>query len=299
MEIQAFLDKMPNDTILTFETYDGSGQVVHPDVFWVSDSLLLALTPYPLFMADYENPSLFFTKNGKNYSIPRGIHNPLIEKPKTGYNCDPDIFIDGNGKLNLFYLEVLNDSIQSLKKIVFENDFTYKNSNIFTYNPKNGDDFVLSPASIYSKDKFELFYIKLSDKQKNTIKYSSFKDLESISNRGFKTLPLNLPNDFTPWHLDVVKHQDYYYLLINGYYGKQAEWNSNQKENYTLYITKSKDLKNWTNIGNVLHRKNVPIENLKYLYRSSALITEKNFGIWYSFVENDNVWKIGFKKIKR
>jgi len=295
---QAFLDKMPADTLLTFETYDASGQVVHPDVVWKDNSIYLALTPYPLFMSDYENPSLFESLDGKKYTIPKGIHNPLVEKPRIGFNCDPDMYVNEDGKLILFYLEILNDSMQSLQKLAFETDLSFKKSTVFSYNPKKGDDFILSPSFISEQGNLDFFYVKLSDKEKNTIKYKRIKDTESLTNQNFSTLPIKFPSDFTPWHVDVVKHNEYYYLFINGYYGKQAAWDSALPENYTVFVTKSKDLKKWITLGNVLNRKNVPVDDLKYLYRSSALITDKEIGIWYSFVNLKNEWKIGFKKVK-
>ena len=54
----------PDLRVLTLETFDGSGQAVHPDVAltpvaWAPDQIQLFATPYPNGDASKENPSLY------------------------------------------------------------------------------------------------------------------------------------------------------------------------------------------------------------------------------------------------
>jgi len=87
-------DRLPLRAI-DLTTYDGSGQVVHPDIAWPTPEGLdgrprLAITPYPWGNANYENPSLFAGGGLDSWMVPDGVTNP-IEKPSGGYLSDPDI----------------------------------------------------------------------------------------------------------------------------------------------------------------------------------------------------------------
>ncbi len=96
---------------LDLETYDGSGQVVHPDVtVWPGDPdpLRLAITPYPGGNAAYENPSLFAGDDGRTWTIPAGVQNP-VERAKSGYLSDPDLVYDSHSAtLALYYRQVVS-----------------------------------------------------------------------------------------------------------------------------------------------------------------------------------------------
>ena len=91
---EALPDRLPLRAI-DLTTYDGSGQVVHPDIAWPTPESLdgkprLAITPYPWGNANYENPSLFEAGGLDMWTVPDGVTNP-IAKPSSGYLSDPDI----------------------------------------------------------------------------------------------------------------------------------------------------------------------------------------------------------------
>jgi Bacterial Ig-like domain (group 1) len=97
-------------------TYDGSGQVVHPDIAhvpeaWGEGPMRLAVTPYPEGNANFENPSLFAGADGVAWTVPSGVVNPLVRPDVGSYLSDPDIVFDpdagaGAGELRLYYREV-------------------------------------------------------------------------------------------------------------------------------------------------------------------------------------------------
>ena len=100
--------------LLALETYDRSGQVVHPDVapsatigaypFW------LAITPYPGGDPHFENPSVFQSANGRLWQVPAGLTNPAF-LPRTGYLSDPDVLFDAvEGRLWMYYRQVVGDA---------------------------------------------------------------------------------------------------------------------------------------------------------------------------------------------
>lgn len=89
-------------------TYDGSGQVVHPDLvldasgfgghqFW------LAFTPYPGGNAGYENPSLVTGDARPSWVVPDGVVNPIVPPPVGGHWSDPDIVLDATTGVLRYY----------------------------------------------------------------------------------------------------------------------------------------------------------------------------------------------------
>lgn len=96
-------------------TYDGSGQVVHPDFAqlpgsWTGDPLRLVATPYPAGDAAFENPSLFTGNTGIDWFVPARVTNPL-EKPDAGYLSDPDVVYDpDDGELRIYYRKVTTEN---------------------------------------------------------------------------------------------------------------------------------------------------------------------------------------------
>src|SRR3954462_11775058 len=75
--------ELPDDEIqpLAFRTYDGSGQVVHPDIVQLPATRsgprrVLAITPYPGGDASIENPSIFSSDYADAWRVPSGLSNP-------------------------------------------------------------------------------------------------------------------------------------------------------------------------------------------------------------------------------
>jgi hypothetical protein len=96
---------------LRLDTYDGSGQAVHPDhvalpASWSLGSQALAVTPYPNGDAHFENPSLYAGDDGDLWTVPEGLVNPLVQ-PREGYLSDPDALYDPDtGELWVYYRQV-------------------------------------------------------------------------------------------------------------------------------------------------------------------------------------------------
>ncbi len=99
--------------LLTVATYDASGQAVHPDIVrghGAATGFWLALTPYPNGNSTYENPSIFRSKNATDWSVPKGVANPLAQPPVGGYLSDPDLVIDADQSLWMYYREVVGNT---------------------------------------------------------------------------------------------------------------------------------------------------------------------------------------------
>jgi hypothetical protein len=92
-------------------TYDGSGQVVHPDYAPSSAGPFqypghLAITPYPFGNPRWENPSVFAGGSPLTWLLENGAPNPILT-PSAGYLSDPDlVYVAETGELWLYYRQV-------------------------------------------------------------------------------------------------------------------------------------------------------------------------------------------------
>jgi hypothetical protein len=113
-------DALPFDQIrsLVTPTYDGSGQVVHPD-YAASPAgpgapHHLAITPYPFGDAHEENPSLLGGESFDHWHLTAGTPNPVV-LPSSGYLSDPDlVYLSETHELWLYYRQVTSDNIVQL-----------------------------------------------------------------------------------------------------------------------------------------------------------------------------------------
>ena len=108
-------------TPLDFATYEGSGQVVHPDYAATpaggfGRQFHLAITPYPYGNPSLENPSLFEADRRDQWTVSDGVTNPIV-RPGAGYLSDPDlVFVPELGELRLYYRQVTTDNIVLLSR---------------------------------------------------------------------------------------------------------------------------------------------------------------------------------------
>jgi hypothetical protein len=100
---------------LALSTFDGSGEVVHPDhaitPAW-SFGHELAITPYPNGNANFEIPSLFSSPTGQQWLLAPGVPNPVIPRPAVGYLSDPDLVsLPETGEVYLYYRQVTDHNL--------------------------------------------------------------------------------------------------------------------------------------------------------------------------------------------
>jgi hypothetical protein len=108
---------IPIDSLvpLPLTTFDGSGQVVHPDVMFLPHSwdggsarLAMAITPYPYGDPRQENPSLYMSDGGAGWTALAAGKNPVVT-PTAGYFSDPAlVFDDASHELRMYYRQVAN-----------------------------------------------------------------------------------------------------------------------------------------------------------------------------------------------
>lgn len=114
---------MPFDQLapLDLTTYDGSGQVVHPDYAATPAGAFgrpfhLAITPYPYGNPSFENPSFFDAGQRDQWSVSPGASNPVV-RPDAGYLSDPDlVYLPEAGELRLYYRQVTTQNLVLLTR---------------------------------------------------------------------------------------------------------------------------------------------------------------------------------------
>lgn len=101
-------------------TYDGSGQLVHPDVAVFPDGFAghdfwLAATPYPNGNANLENPSVF-TDDDRRWVVPPQVRNPLVAAPQSpAHNSDPDLVFDPSSNRLRMYYRLTKDNTDDIR----------------------------------------------------------------------------------------------------------------------------------------------------------------------------------------
>ena len=100
--------------LASLDTYDGSGQAVHPDAVvtpagWGGWRSHLVVTPYPGGDAAFENPSIYVDigESAPDWRVPIGVSNPLVHPDVSAYLSDPDQLYDpATNEIWLYYRQV-------------------------------------------------------------------------------------------------------------------------------------------------------------------------------------------------
>ncbi len=286
---------LPDDCFLNIPTYDGSGEVVHPDIIEMSSAFqykyYLAFTPYPYPDNKKENPSILVSNNGYDFIEQVNGMNPIVNEPQVGYNNDPDFIYDKfNQEFLLTYQEtVLNDC----QKIVFlksKDGVEWREVGQIDQNHYGSDidDFSVSPTLVQTDSSIYLFIVNLSSST-DKINFLMSDNGEDWDYNDKHTINFNASNDFQPWHIDIVTGDNKYYMLISGYYN---DWSHQD-----LYLATSEDLLNWDfQQEPIIKHSEVPY-NLRSMYRSTGLVQNDSLAIWFSYIDNDTKYRMAFQKV--
>lgn len=102
-------------TQLTIPTYEGSGVLIHPSVYYTPSGFggkryWLTATPYPGDDNAFENPSIWYSDDGDTWTVPVGVTNPVVPHPGgSSYNSDPHLVRGPDELLYLFWRAALDN----------------------------------------------------------------------------------------------------------------------------------------------------------------------------------------------
>jgi hypothetical protein len=251
---------------LVIPTYDGSGQATHPDVLVERDpagqvQVTMAMTPYPFSDRRIENPSLVVSRDGMAFSPAPGAPSPLVPPPPYDHNDDPDLRRDPRtGEYELLYLESLRPNRQTLVALRSRDKIAWTRRDAIVYDLTHPGPFMVSPAAIDDGGATHLFYV------------------DTITNRlahlvSAAPVALDL-GAVKPWHVDVVRGETGFAMLISGY---DASF-----EHQNLYLATSPDLATWTLRPQPLLAYTDPSLGATSLYRSTGVVDHGTLIVWYA-----------------
>ncbi|MFL0246269.1 hypothetical protein [Candidatus Clostridium stratigraminis] len=272
---------------LDIKTYDGFNQPMHPDVLFISSGFhgfnyWMAYTPYPYENDDFENPCISVSNDGLKWITPNGLKNPIAPPPKDvltgGHFSDTDLIFDNNelsvyyvyNKKNVlgpskFYRSTSGDGINwSKPQLIYQ-----------CKNPISG----YSPAVIKENGIYKMWYIS----EGNIMSYVTSKNSLDWSSR--ETCKIKIPG-WTSWHINVIKSNIGYEGLLTA--------RKNQEGYTALFYIKSTNGIDWTASENPTIYPSANGWDSHNIYRSSFIIQNNQYRVWYSACDYNNKWGIGY-----
>lgn len=275
-------DQLPLDIIqpLTLQTYDGSGQTVHPDFVatspeWAHGGPYLFITPYPNGNANFENPSLYQSDDLVAWSAPAGVANPIVPQHE-GYNSDPDaVFVPERNELWLYYRQVTSEN---LIRLTTSADGVHWSTPTTVAHAPNHE--IISPSVVRrAPDEWLMWAVNgnvgcsgatASVELRRSTNGTDWSAPEPVS--------LSQPGVY-PWHIDVqwIASRGEFWALFNGKTAGSCTTGA-------VYLATSRDGVQWTTFPSpVLARGALP-ELRDVVYRSTLSYDPASDAvtIWYS-----------------
>ena len=296
----AMPDRVPLRAI-DLDTYDGSGQVVHPDVAMgpfegIDDGARLAITPYPGGNPLFENPSLY-VRNGRDWSVPAGVTNPLVTPTTGGYLSDPDIvWADDVREFWLFYRQVttVNDIL-----VIRSSDGVRWSAPKLVVRAPNHD--AVSPTVVRRAPNDWLMWTVNSGQYgcgstTTTVELRRSTDGEAWS--APSTVSLTQAGVF-PWHIDVqwIASLGEYWAVFNGKTAGSCTTGA-------VYFATSPDGLTWRTFQAPLLRRGAIPEFADIVYRATFAYEPKRdvVSFWHSgarYTQAGYEWRAGFERLRR
>lgn len=263
---------------LSLTTYDGSGQVVHPDVIFLPHSwdggtarLAMAITPYPYGDAHQENPSIFVSESGLDWKLPTAAANPVVWPTKPGaYLSDPALVFDPSAhQLWMYYREVV-DSDNVVRFTTTSDGVSWSAPLELVRVPSHG---LVSPTVVRRAANDWMMW-SIDGGRAGCSDSTAYVDVRR-SDDGIDWGPptrvvLNQPGGY-PWHIDVkwVGALQQYWALYN-------LKSPGSCVTPAVYLATSADGVQWTTYRNPVLQRGVIPELSDVVYRSSFIYTKSD-----------------------
>lgn len=280
----------PAPRMLAVETYDGSGQLAHPDVVRVDDAetpFWMAATPYPFSDEKVENPSVWRSHDGLRWEEPAARVNPIVPRPPFDHNSDPDLTVRDGGFL-LYYLETQRreyrpDSLhfQRLRVAVSEDGITWKGTSPALEWDLDRDPLYVSPAFVEAPEGDRLYLVDSGTGEIVWLPVRGLKTLGAPAGR----LELGLAG-VTPWHVDV-------FPVRGGWVALVCAASPDVDGEFALWIGATTDLDAWRFRPEPLLRPGPELLDTALVYRSTGLVAEGRLAVWFSARTTAGRWFVG------
>jgi hypothetical protein len=300
VDANALPDRLPLRRI-DFATFDGSGQVVHPDVVMppfdgLDDNPRMAITPYPGGNASFENPSIFVGEARDTWRVPSGLTNPVV-KPSGGYLSDPDmVWLADRHEFWLYYRHVNADNEILVASSTDGVRWGASRSVVRVANHQ-----AVSPTVVRRTPTDWLMWTVNSgpagcSSASTTVELR--RSADGLSWSPPTTVALSQPGVF-PWHLDVqwIPALGEYWAMFNGKVAGSCTTDA-------LYLATSPDGLTWRTYRSPVLRRGAIPEFADVVYRATFTYEADRdlVSIWYSGARSSTrgyEWRAAYERRRR
>ena len=273
---------------LDIPTYDGTGQVVHPDIFFdgTIGKYVLAFTPYPFTDDSHENPCVAVSDDGIRFYEERPGLNPLAPPPEKDHNDDPDISLH-DGVYGLVYLETVRPDYQDVVLLRSRDRLSWERRVLYRQEPAGkSDDLIVSPAVIWTGEGCRCFFVMGNYGRGHRILATGpAAGLEGLDFAGAAPVQVKgIPEGLMPWHLDVFPDGEGGWVMLLCLVAPDGDGKGGR---YFLHAARSRDLADW---------KLYPAPVLRNCYRSSGFVRDGILYIYFSSNFWGDEWRTGLYK---
>jgi hypothetical protein len=192
---------------LKLATFDGSDQLVHPDVArvprgWAPARRFLAITPYPGGDITHELPSVYQSGDASEWDPPAGVTNPIV-RPWKGYLSDPDLVFEPTRRELWLYYRHVNRRNSVFLTVSSDGAHWSKPERILSA-PNHQ---LVSPAVVrVAEGNWHMWAVNAGTigckSQTTSVEHRTSTD--GIRWSQPEVVNVSGPNELPPWHIDVI-----------------------------------------------------------------------------------------------
>lgn len=266
---------------------------VHPRVIWDATKKygyewIMAFTPYSRSDDQYENPSIVVSNNGKKWTVPVGLANPIVDPKQPGilHLSDTDLFDNGT-ELEMWYRESDKAALPRVSRLmrVKSTDCVNWSTPEVVFDFGTGG-YGYGSSSVVMRNGYELYYrehMNLNSEgyvlQKATT-YGNWSPRQAV-NFDFG----DMWKEYISWHIEV-NYIDGVYYCLNHAAKDGAHYDGK------LFLFESIDGVNFGNVKLLMAKSDVGFDNSN-LYKSSMVKWGNQWWIYYSAFDKDGGNRIG------
>ena len=267
---------------LVLSTYDGLGEVVHPDVVrvprgWASARRFLAITPYPNGNTQHELPSVYASGDPSQWESPEGLKNP-VTRPKRGYLSDPDILFEPQkNELWMYFRHVRRRN--SIYLTTSSDGLRWSKPQGIIRAPNHQ---IVSPSVVrVSATDWHMWSVNAGPvgckAERTSVEHRTSTD--GIHWTAARKVDMSGSNELTPWHVDVLWVPE-----LQQFWGLYNEKPLQSCATQALRFVTSSDGVTWTQYQSPILRAGIIQEFRDIVYRSTMEYDARTDMVtfWYS-----------------
>lgn len=280
---------------LDIPTYDGSRQITHPCVRyfpdgWCAHKYWMAASPYPNSALDLENPCLWYSDDGYNWSE-GGVPNPLALPPTeggavVGYNSDPHLLLRSDGVMEIWWRTLYHSGSNAGCEVIYRRtsddsvSWTAAEELHRVQNTDGTNIACLCPVALYEDGVYKIWIVY----KQEYLRYhesSTGADWQHI-----RDIDVSYP-EYKVWHFDI-NHTDKGYEFV-GSYNIPGDHTSHKHICYAV----SEDNITYSERVMILSQGVTGSFDERLLYRPTIIRLDNKVMVYYGANDANNAWHIG------